>query len=143
MMQTLKINLSSFLDTKIFLMQSGTETVPFGINQVQALDLPDDAVGNRKVCIIDSGYDFNHPDLSSDPALVTGTTGSAGPWDSDGDGHGTHVAGTISALGGNGQGVVGVNRNGKLKMHIVRVFGDSGSWAWSSGLVAAVSVQCI
>lgn len=121
-------------------MQSNLEEIiPYGISQVQALDLPDGAVGNRKVCIVDSGYDISHPDLANDPSIVTGTSGTAGPWDSDGDGHGTHVAGTIAAIGNNGKGVVGVNRNGKLKLHIVRVFNDGGSWAWASGLVAAVS----
>jgi len=40
---------------------------------------------------------------------------------------GTHVTGTIAAIGGNGQGVLGVNRNGEIGLHIVRVFDDSGS----------------
>ncbi len=29
-------------------------------------------VSNRKVCIIDTGYDFYHSHLSSDPNVVTG-----------------------------------------------------------------------
>lgn len=53
---------------------------------------------------------------------------------------GTHVAGTIAALGGNGKGVVGVVGNGNLNLHIVRVFGDNGFWAWTSTLIAAVSL---
>lgn len=53
---------------------------------------------------------------------------------------GTHVAGTIAALGGNGKGVVGVVGNGNLNLHIVRVFNDNGVWAWTSTLIAAVSL---
>jgi len=119
------------------------ENRPYGINAVKAFDVTDDRVANRKVCIIDSGYDINHPDLTSDSSVVTGYTGeySTTPWNSDQDGHGTHVAGTIAAIGGNDVGVVGVNRNGALKMHIVKVFGTNG-WVWASTLVAAVE-ECV
>lgn len=109
-----------------------------------ALDVPDTDVSNRKVCVVDTGYDITHPDLTSDSNVVTGYEGdlSAGSWDYDGHGHGTHVAGTIAAIGGNGVGVVGVNRNGELKLHIVKVFNDNGSWAWGSDLIAAVE-ECV
>jgi len=127
------------LDHKVYLMN---ESVPFGIERVKALLVPDTDVSNRKVCIVDTGFDITHPDLTSDTNVVTGYEGdaSAGPsaWSYDGHGHGTHVAGTIAAIGGNGQGVVGVNRNGQVKLHIVKVFGDDGNWAWGSSLVAAV-----
>lgn len=75
------------------------------------------------VGVIDTGIDYNHPDLQaniwSNPggkgnaACSTGThgfnaiTGTCDP--SDDHGHGTHVAGTIGAVGNNGLGVVGVN----------------------------------
>ena len=36
---------------------------PYGIELVGALEVSDDAVGNVKVCVIDSGYSFGHPDL--------------------------------------------------------------------------------
>lgn len=125
------------LDSKVFLY---AEEVPYGINKVKALSVLDEDVSNRKVCIIDTGFDIDHPDLASNPSVVTGYEGpfSAGPWDIDNNGHGTHVAGTIAAIGGNGEGVVGVNRNGELKLHIVRVFGRRGTWAWKSTLVSAM-----
>ena len=130
-------------DHKIYL---NSESIPYGINTVKALSVPDDDVSNRKVCILDTGYDINHPDLTSDPNIVTGYSGpnSAGPspWTFDGHGHGTHVAGTIAAIGSNDEGVVGVNRNGQLKLHIVKVFGDNGSWGWQSSLIAAVE-ECV
>ncbi len=52
---------------------------------------------------------------------------------------GTHVAGTIAAIGGNGKGVMGVIRNGTLKLHIVRIFNDDGDYTWASSLISAVS----
>jgi len=107
--------------------QNLAETTPYGINHVKALDVPDDNSGNRKVCIVDSGYDITHPDLPSDGSIVTGESfGGVGSWNTDGSGHGTHVAGTVAAIGGNGIGVKGVIRNGQVKLHISRVFPDSG-----------------
>jgi hypothetical protein len=33
------------------------DVVPFGVNMVRALDVSDEFVGNRKVCVIDTGYE--------------------------------------------------------------------------------------
>ncbi|WP_394192257.1 S8 family serine peptidase [Pseudoalteromonas atlantica] len=128
------------VDPKRYLM---AESTPYGITMVQAAQLSDNLTGNQKVCIMDTGYTLNHPDLPN-----TGVTGSdgygannTGNWYNDGNGHGTHVAGTIAALGGNGQGVIGVNSSGQLGLHIVKVFNDQGRWAYGSDLVAAIS-QC-
>jgi len=128
------------VDPKRYLM---AESTPYGITMVQAQQLSDDLTGNQKVCIMDTGYTLSHPDLPN-----TGITGSdgygannTGNWYNDGNGHGTHVAGTIAALGGNGLGVVGVNSSGQLGLHIVKVFNDQGNWAYGSDLVAAIG-QC-
>lgn len=112
---------------------------PWGVRAVQAHLLPqgDALTGNRKVCIIDSGYSMGHEDLPG-TARVSGYNGNLA-WSQDGDGHGTHVAGTIAALNNTGTGVVGVNASGNLNLHIVRVFGDSGTWAYSSTLVDAAT----
>lgn len=56
---------------------------------------------------MDTGYGLNHPDLPDTADGVTGTDTSAGIAFVDGNGHGTHVSGTIGAIGGNGVGVVG------------------------------------
>ena len=113
------------------------QLVPYGIKQVQADLLSDSAAGNRKVCIIDSGYDQKHEDLSANP--VTGEYDSGtGWWYTDENSHGTHVAGTIAAINNSGTGVVGVNANKQLKLHIVKVFGAAG-WAYSSTLATAAN----
>ena len=115
------------------------QKVPYGIKQVQADLLPDTYVGNRKVCIIDSGLDRAHEDLNANSANMTGEYDSGtGWWYTDENHHGTHVAGTIAAVNNSGLGVVGVNPNKRLKLHIVKVFGAAG-WAYSSTLSAAAN----
>ena len=120
------------------------ESTPYGITMVQAPQVSDAAASNRKVCIMDTGYTLNHPDLPSSGVTGDDRAGnnSTGNWYNDGNGHGTHVAGTIAAIGGNGQGVVGVNPSGTLGIHIVKVFKDDGNWGYGSNLVIAVE-QCV
>jgi serine protease len=108
------------------------------------LDVDDQFVGNRRVCVVDTGYDITHEDLpkASTGSSVTGTDGVSGePWNEDDHGHGSHCAGTIAAVGNNNKGVVGVNRNGKLNLHIGRVFGVTGSWISGTNLITVVR-QC-
>jgi subtilisin family serine protease len=113
------------------------QLVPYGIKQVQADQLPDTYVANRKICIIDSGYDGGHEDLDHSANITGEYDAGTGWWYTDENHHGTHVAGTISALD-NGKGVVGVNAGGRLKLHIVKVFGPD-VWAYSSTLATAAN----
>ena len=120
------------------------ESTPYGITMVQADQVSDAAAGNQKVCIVDTGYNLGHEDLMSSGITGDDNDGNGndtGNWNNDGHGHGSHVAGTISALGNNNTGVVGVNPSGTVGLHIVKVFNDSGSWAYGSDLIAAIS-QC-
>jgi subtilisin family serine protease len=87
------------------------------------------------VFVIDTGVDYNHPDLNANLWRNPGETPSNGIDDDgngyvddvygidtyyndtdpfDGDGHGTHVSGTIGAIGNNNVGVVGVNWSVKI-----------------------------
>ena len=126
---------------------SGSEVLPYGIQMVQADLVTPSAAGNRKICIIDSGYSDQHDDLrdytSTDLTAKLSDAGS-GTWNRDACGHGSHVAGTIAAIAGNGVGVVGANPG--VALHIVKVFGndtlvENGScgWTYSSTLVSALN----
>jgi subtilisin family serine protease len=87
--------------------------------------------------IIDEGYMYTHEDLAANAGVNIGEVAGNGidddsnglvddvyGWDFDGnnntvfdgagDDHGTHVAGTIGGVGGNGKGVAGVVWNVKL-----------------------------
>jgi len=110
------------------------QSAPFGIGMVQADQLVQSNKTNRKVCIIDTGYDLGHEDLPTD---VTGQANNSlvGSWNNDGHGHGTHVAGTIAGLD-NTVGVVGVHPD--MDLHIVKIFNDSGNWTSASDLIAGI-----
>ena len=126
------------------------------------LDAPeawDITTGSRDVVIgvIDSGVDINHPDLAANIWVNPGETPNNGidddgngfiddvnGWDfhdndntpNDGNGHGTHVAGTIGAVGNNNSGIAGVNW--EVSILPLRFLGDDGS-GWTSDAVAAVN----
>ncbi len=114
------------------------QRVPYGIPMVQADQLSDAAAGNRKICIIDSGYDRAHEDLSAGTNVTGEYDSGTGWWYTDENHHGTHVAGTIAALNNAGKGVVGVLANNTIKLHIVKVFGAT-AWAYSSSLATAAN----
>lgn len=115
------------------------ETVPYGIPMVQADMVSDAAAGNRTLCIIDSGIDGTHPDHAGNMLSGENFT-TSGTWDSDESDHGTHVAGTIAAVGGNGIGVVGVMPNKQINLYIAKVFDASGTV--SSSTVAKAMWAC-
>lgn len=104
------------------------EQVPWGITRVGG---PGSQSGNT-AWVIDTGIDLDHPDLVVDASRsVTFVGGSP----DDENGHGTHVAGTIAAIGGNGIGVVGVSPGTTLVS--VRVLNRRGSGTWS-GVIAGI-----
>jgi subtilisin family serine protease len=82
---------------------------------------------NVDIAIIDTGVDASHPDLNVHKSIDcrNATTASACvTGGSDGNGHGTHVAGTAAAID-NGQGVVGVSPGARIWS--VKVLDDNGS----------------
>ncbi len=114
-------------------------------------------VGSRnvQVAVIDTGIDYTHQDIAANmwinPGEVPGSgqdesgTGYIDDYhgydfaDRDSDpmdvlGHGTHVAGTIGAVGNNGVGIVGVNWNTRLMA--LKMFSDMGWGTISAGIEA-------
>lgn len=93
------------------------------------------------VAVIDSGVDARHPEFAGQ--LLPGwdvTVEPARPGaDVDGYGHGTHVAGVIGALAGNGQGIAGVAPGCKiLPVRIFNDFGHSTTGASAAAVIWAV-----
>ena len=82
------------------------------------------STGGAKVGIVDTGIQANHPDLGGKVAdcarsqgLLPILSGSIQEGScSDDNGHGTHVAGTITANANNGVGVAGVAFNSPLSI---------------------------
>jgi subtilisin family serine protease len=102
------------------------QTLPTGIDRIDG-DLSSHASSNSwniAVAVIDTGSG-PHSDLN----VVGGKNCSTGKSFSDGNGHGTHVAGTIGAIT-NGAGVVGVAPG--IPIFSVRVLNNAGSGSWSS-----------
>lgn len=109
------------------------QTLPTGIDRAEAeksatadIDGVDERV-NVDVAIIDTGIDLDHPDLNVYTAGAKNC--STGRSADDGNGHGSHVAGTVGALD-NSTGVVGVAPGARLWP--VRVLNNQGSGSWSS-----------
>lgn len=114
-----------------------SETTPWGQTYVGATSLSDSQTGNRTICIIDSGYDRSHSDLSGNNVTGSNNSGTANWYEPGaGNAHGTHVAGTIAAIANN-DGVVGVMPNQNANIHVIKVFNADG-WGYSSSLVSAV-----
>lgn len=113
---------------------SQTEVRPYGLDLVQAPDaVAQGATGaGVKVGVIDSGVWRTHEDLAT--VKISGEPG----FDRDLDSHGTHVTGTIAATGGNSRGVVGVSP-GHVEIYMVKVFGDTGEWIYSSDTATAAN----
>ncbi len=112
----------------------GTGPAPSGQNLpwgVAAVGGPFNGAG-KVAWIIDTGIDPNHRDLTIDAArganFVTGGKLPSPAW-KDGNGHGTHVAGTIAAINNNVD-VVGVAAGATVVP--VRVLDNrgSGQYAW-------------
>jgi subtilisin family serine protease len=111
---------------------------------------------NFTVAIIDTGTQYSHPDLAANiwtnPGEIAGNgidddgdgyVDDTRGWDffsidnnpDDTNGHGTHTAGTVGAVGNNGIGVAGVNWSCKLVP--LRFIGPSGGF--TSDAILAVN----
>ena len=124
--------------------QGGTPGADMKVTQAWS-----EVTGSREtgpvIAVIDTGVDITHPDLAANIWTNPGEIPGNGV-DDDGNGviddvhgynaaddnadvmdrrgHGTHVAGTIGAVGDNGMGVVGVNWQTRIMP--VKIFDDNG-----------------
>ena len=127
------------------LVHAFAQTTPTGIQRIFAddnasldIDGSDDVRVDVDAAVIDTGIDLDHPDLN---VVASTNCAGGGPFSSscgsggdDGNGHGTHVAGTIGAID-NGIGVVGVAPGARL--WAVRVLDNRGS-GYISWIVAGI-----
>ncbi|NVJ60549.1 MAG: S8 family serine peptidase [Gammaproteobacteria bacterium] len=110
---------------------STSQTTPWSVTRVGG---PVDATGYT-AWVLDTGIDLEHPDLNVDAsrgfsAFTKGKNASV----DDGQGHGTHVAGTIAAINNNID-VVGIAANATVIP--VKVLDSRGSGS-ISGVIAGV-----
>lgn len=102
-----------------------SQSTPWGITRVGGA-----TASSGTAWVIDTGIDLDHPDLNVDTqrsaVFVARGPGSGSP--DDGNGHGTHVAGTIAAID-NDRDVVGVAAGATVVA--VKVLDDRGSGSYS------------
>ena len=134
----------------------GLNMVPlFSDADIDAPEAWDITTGSRNVVVatIDSGIDYTHEDLAAnmwrneadcngngvdddgngfvdDCYGIAPINGTSDPMDDNA--HGTHVAGTIGAVGNNGVGVVGVNWN--VRLMPCKMFDADGSGSLAAAL---------
>jgi subtilisin family serine protease len=106
---------------------SGSQETPYGIARVNGVI---DYTGNNVAWILDTGVDLDHEDLEVD--VLRGfnafSSGKDGKSLEDGNGHGSHVAGTIAAKN-NSVGVIGVAPGATVIP--VKVLDSRGSGSYS------------
>lgn len=138
------------LDPKLWGLKNTGQTGGTAGADVSAVDAwkintGDSSDNGPLIAVIDTGIDYNHPDLKdnmwTNPGEIAGdgidndgngvvddmhgyypAANSGNPM--DGHSHGTHCAGTIAGVGDNGQGVTGVMQDARLMA--VKIFSDSG-----------------
>ena len=125
---------------------------------IDALEAWEITTGNSEivVAVIDTGIDYTHPDLAANMWVNPGETPNDGI-DNDGNGyiddvygldtvnddsdpmddnaHGTHVAGTIAAVGDNNEGVTGTAWQAKV---MALKFLDEYGWGSTSDVIEAI-----
>jgi subtilisin family serine protease len=127
---------------------------------IDALEAWDITTGSDDVVIavIDTGIDYTHPDLVNNLWVNLAEEGGAAGVDDDGNGyiddvygydfvnndsdpwddhsHGTHVSGTIAAVGNNDEGVTGINWQASV---MALKFLDATGYGYNSDAIEAIN----
>ncbi|HEX8246735.1 MAG TPA: S8 family peptidase, partial [Pyrinomonadaceae bacterium] len=130
----------------------------YGLTKISAPQAWDLTTGSANVVVanIDTGINYNHEDLAANMWTNPGETNGnnidddgngfvddyygydfffsdANPQDENG--HGTHTAGTIGAVGNNNVGVVGINWN--VRLMAIKIYNSTGFGTTSAMLINA------
>ena len=136
--------------------QTKTGTTDVDIDAPEAWDINHDA-SNTIIAVIDTGIDYNHPELAANIWINPGEIADNGI-DDDGNGyiddvhgydfadndsdpidvqgHGTHCSGTIAAQGNNGNDITGIAWNTQLMA--LKIFGDNEEFAYTTDIMNAI-----
>ncbi len=133
---------------------TGPQVTPWGITRINAIDAAATVNGGAgiNVAVLDTGLDITHEDLQglnvvwgysyySGNREISGGECTPDNWKlcDDGQGHGTHVTGTIAAQD-NTIGVIGVATN--VNIYTIKVLSDRGSGSYSAisnGIIVATN----
>jgi hypothetical protein len=125
----------------------------WGMNRINVFETWDNYAKQGQevyVAVVDTGVDYNHEDLRDNIARdingkVLGKSfyGNASYTNNDPidtDGHGTHVAGIIGAVGNNRKGIAGVHYK-NIKIIPVNVFTGDGPYdgCWDADLISGIN----
>ncbi|CAM3114913.1 S8 family peptidase [Paenibacillus sediminis] len=110
------------------------QSIPWGVKQIRAPQTWSTSTGYQvKIGVIDTGVDFNHPDLRNSLARgINLINRTMLPYDDNG--HGTHISGTIAAANST-QGMIGIAP--RATIYPVKAFDYNGS-AFVSDIILGI-----